>query len=440
MFNQIEYNTVMLGGLLHDIGKLLNRVEDIIKKHPYLSAQFIEREELKNIINPEWVDFDVLKTLCQYHHERGDYPEDLQVKNVPDTHKRALAYIVSRADTYSSKERSKSIEFKNEDEKKVYFKKSRLSSIFSHIDIGREESQIPTKYYDLNPLSYLNAFPKDKNNLNLDTYSYKTLVERDFPKALKNLDCTNFNNLYNGLFSILEKYLWCVPSDTTKPKPDISLFDHLSTTSAIAASLYLYHCDNFDEKEITNNTKEKFLLISGDLSGIQKFIFEIKSTNPKKINKILRGRSFYLSLLTDAISVKILNALNLPVSCRVMNAGGQFVILAPNTTTVKEKLITIDKEISKWFLDTFLGKLSLNLVYDVALSGENFGNIVQILKALRYELELKKQTKFKNIIMNLNFMKKLMNFCKITEHVKYVEYIPNFQIKINVKYVMILKI
>ena len=103
------------------------------------------------------------------------------------------------------------------------------------------------------------------------------------------------------------------------------------------------------------------MLVGGDLSGIQKFIFEIGTTNPKKLSKILRGRSFYLSLITDVVSFKILDAFNLPISCRIMNAGGRFALLVPNTPFVKEKLQLIKDEVDKWFYERWLGKLSLNL-------------------------------------------------------------------------------
>ena len=40
-FNQREYQTVILGVLLHDIGKFLNRGESVKRKHPLFSADYV---------------------------------------------------------------------------------------------------------------------------------------------------------------------------------------------------------------------------------------------------------------------------------------------------------------------------------------------------------------------------------------------------------------
>ena len=50
------------------------------------------------------------------------------------------------------------------------------------------------------------------------------------------------------LYYLLEKYLWCVPAQTTNYIPDISLFDHAKTTAAIALCLY----DEYKEGNLTS--------------------------------------------------------------------------------------------------------------------------------------------------------------------------------------------
>ena len=378
-----EYQTVILAALLHDVGKFMNRVKGVRKRHPLLSAEYVS--DIKGKIKPDWAELDLLRLLCQRHHEDTRLPEDILVQGINDKHNRALAYIVSRADNYSSQERP------DEEHSEADFRETRLLSVFSKVDIGKGKTT--PLYYDLKPLSPEDVFPRDEESLNL-AYNYRRLGQEGFIEAIDNFNPPNFDAFFNGHLSILEEFLWCVPSDTTIEYSDISLFDHLSTTSAIAACLYRYHQDNIDEQGIKNDNKEKFILLGGDLSGIQKFIFEIKSTNPKKLSNILRGRSFYLSLLTECWALKILKRFNLPLSCRIMNAGGRFILLLPNIDAVKDELREITTEINSFFFQKFLGKISLNLDYSVTLAGRDFESktrrIREKLEALNLALEKKK--------------------------------------------------
>lgn len=387
-----EYQTVVLAALLHDIGKFLNRA-DVKKKHPLFSADYVSSDEFKKRIGESWVDLDLLKILVQRHHEYTKMPDELLVQKIEDPCTRALAYIVSRADSYSSSERL------GEEPSELDFKNARLRSILTRVDIGKGQP-IP-QYYNVQKLLPRAAFPVSINELSQLSYSYEKL-HGEFGKSFINFMPKDFDALFNGFLSLLEEFLWCVPSDTRDKFNDISLYDHLSTTSAIAACLYQYHYGNLDEKEITNNSKDKFMLIAGDLSGIQKFIFEIGSSNPKKLSKILRGRSFYLSLVTEVASINILRRLDLPISCRIMNAGGRFVLIVPNTPFSKEAVPKVKQELDTWFYQQFLGKLSLNIAYDITLSGEDFSSekFSQKYKELGQAVELSKKKRFLDIVIS----------------------------------------
>lgn len=390
-FNQKEYQTVILAALLHDIGKFLNRGESVKRKHPLFSADYVSDKKFKDLIKEEWLDITLLKTLVQRHHEYSQMPDELLVQKIEDLHIRSLAYIVSRADSYSSGERL------DEEPSEVDYKTARLRSVLTRVDI--EKGEQTALYYNLHKLSPKAVFPLKEKELSPLSYGYDTLHD-EFGKAFKNFKPINFTSLFNGYLSLFEEVLWCVTSDTRDKYNDVSLFDHLSTTSAIAACLYQYHSDDLNEREIRNDSLEKFMLVGGDLSGIQKFIFEIGSTNPKRLSKILRGRSFYLSILSEVASLKILRGLNLPMSCRIINAGGRFVILVPNLPEIENRLSEFKKEIDGWFYRTFLGKLSLNLAWNVTLSREGFSSHVfsKKLKELSKKLELSKKRRFDEIV------------------------------------------
>ncbi len=386
-----EYRTVVLAALLHDIGKFMNRADSVRRKHPLFSADYVSQERFKEMAG-DWIDIDLLRTLVMRHHEYYGMPEDLLVQGIKDRHIRALAYLISRADSYSSGERV------DTEPSELDFRKARLQSIFTKIDIGKG-NEVEPLYYNLSELTPAAVFPVPEEELTQLSHHYGRLHSA-FGEAIENFKPRNFDGLFNGYLSLFEEFFWCVPSDTRDRYNDISLYDHLSTTSAIAACLYQYHSNDLDEKKITDDRDQKFMLVCGDLSGIQDFIFEIGSTNPKRIGKVLRGRSFYLSLLVEVAALKILRQLDLPLSCRIMNAGGRFTLLVPNTDEVKKALTDLKAEIEEWFYKRFLGKLALNIAHGVTLSRDDFGagGFVKKYRELSRVVEVVKKRRFNGIL------------------------------------------
>lgn len=147
--------------------------------------------------------------------------------------------------------------------------------------------------------------------------------------------------------------------------------------------------------------KALILLVGGDLSGIQNYIFQIASIGEGGVAKRLRARSFYLSVLLEVVIHKILRKLDLPVSCNLVSAGGRFILLLPNTGTIKEELQRLSKEISGWFLEEFSGELALNLIWDVKLCGEDLGirEFSVPFNMLQSEMENKKLKRFEEILV-----------------------------------------
>lgn len=201
------------------------------------------------------------------------------------------------------------------------------------------------------------------------------------------------------MLSLLEKYTWCLPSDTTKEIADISLYDHLKTTSAIAACLYRFHEQDIEGYLNSSQNQYKFRLIGGDLSGIQDYIFKITDKGSRGVAKRLRSRSFYLSALLDITIQKILHHLKLPSSCNLISVGGRFVLLAPaNISEIK----TLQEEISTWLFERLFGQLTMNLDWEVIITGYNFkiGEFHRYLDRVYKNLELKKQRKNSEILFD----------------------------------------
>lgn len=334
-------DTLYIGALLHDIGKFTERskcytvdkeFDQIETRHPKYSAQFLDTVR-KTIdffqqLSPEIVD------LVLYHQQpRNDWEK-----------------IVQLANWLSSSEREKG------DTKGLYFTVP-LLPIFSQLG-GQEKNSLG---YDLHKLSFSEIFPVEKPVINSEKYKY--LVDYFLSEL-------SFVRNEEQLLYLMEKYLWCVPAETTNYVPDISLFDHSKTTAAIALCLYdQYESGNlstYDLNEMEKSKKEQFVFINGDFSGIQNFIFNIPS---KGAAKTLKGHSVYVSLLSNAICRFIIRELNLKEANILYNGGGNFYILAPK---VKEGLfLDLKRKISKLLLEVHGDNIYLALDY-ISLCPANF--------------------------------------------------------------------
>jgi CRISPR-associated protein Csm1 len=118
-----------------------------------------------------------------------------------------------------------------------------------------------------------------------------------------------------NLSLLMQRTLWCLPSSYFAALPDVSLYDHSRMTAALAAALADW-----------KNGQPIAQLVGGDLSGVQKFIYTISASGA---TSALRGRSFYLQLLTDATARYLLGKLELPITSLVYAGGGNFYLLAP---------------------------------------------------------------------------------------------------------------
>ncbi|MBI5681703.1 MAG: HD domain-containing protein [Deltaproteobacteria bacterium] len=174
-FDKKEYQSVVLGALLHDVGKMLQRGSfgslDTKGQHPQVSSDFVSA--FKGFFS-KFVDFDLFKTLVQRHHENpSHFKENLLCQNAPEESK-ALSYLVSRADNYSSSERGEKAETYQD------FKATPMVSIFSRIKLNKE---LPEQYrYRLNYLMPENAFPEKFNKYeDNEVFNPKNAFQKDIP-------------------------------------------------------------------------------------------------------------------------------------------------------------------------------------------------------------------------------------------------------------------
>ena len=310
----LEY--LPLAALLHDIGKFRMRHTRPNTRHQEHSYAFV---------NEDFSDFfslcgDAFRDAIRHHHPER-YPE-CRPTQLPHL----IEKLVILSDRLSATERA------DEERDREYFGQSALVSPLSRLKGSEKEYRYPLTALNLDRDTVI---PAESVEVDQDAY---TALWKDFTTAFERLtaEATYSPASYQTIVALLRKYTSRMPSSTPwgrsdeRTVPDISLYDHLRTTAAIAACLGQ---ELTEETEIDACLRRRNLadtklctLIKGDLSGIQNFLYQVLSDGAARQ---LRGRSFYLQLLTEAIAQWILRHFDLPITNLLLSSGGHFYILAP---------------------------------------------------------------------------------------------------------------
>lgn len=336
-------NKISLAALLHDCGKIVQRASGERQKHSLLGRKFLEKY---------CADPDILKAVA-YHHS-----DALKTAKLPDNH---MAYIIYEADNIASGTDRRD----EEDSPRTFYREMPLESIFDHL---REKcSEDKKRYHYLRGLEEQGkinyGIAKNENILRASKDKYDELLkylENNLNAAVLDkdgIDKDKFSSIESAqMLRILEAICSYIPSSTARYQAeDVSLYDHLKMTAAIANSMYLYFLTNkIDNYKMacfsqTKKYREKsmFLLISGDISGIQKFIYTVSSAGALKS---LRGRSFYLDMVLEYIIDELCEAIGVNRCNLIYSGGGHFYLLAPNTQEVIDKIEKIKDKCNYWFL------------------------------------------------------------------------------------------
>jgi len=391
-----EYQTVILAALLHDVGKFMQRDKDVKSDdtHEFLSRKFIEDYE-NTLKYDDWYDLEVVKELT-FCHARP-YKESEFFNKLTNAGKREfkrLSAVVRASDSYSCKERN--LEQQRRDHGRDV---APLDSIFSQINLQQKnaKNEKPFYRYHIASINPIDSFPGEFKKLDEGEISKQvSKFKNDFEKLPK---FERFEDLLNALLSLLEKHTWCIPGDTRYEISDVSLYDHLRTTCAIAACLYKYRIEN-------RKGREKFVLIGGDFSGIQDYIYGIGSEGAAKR---LRARSFFVTIFVEATIHKILDRLNLPITCNLFSAGGKFLLLAPNLDNIKNELNDLKAEIEDEIHKTFFNQFTFTLAWISSggykkLKNEKkyFGihDFFEVADEMFHELEIQKLKRSASILID----------------------------------------
>ncbi len=422
---------ILLGGLLHDIGKFYQRaardkINDIYPdydkdefkyQHSAWTYMFFNIEKVKSTLKkiPELQEnlyedteinmFNIVNMATNHHKPQNVYDSYVTMGDW-------WSAGIDRHETRDLKEKA----YGNINWGRDRYKTIPMYSIFNSVNRKDDKNDV---CFRLKPLTLdrSDIFPKlvkeKEDGITEDDYSVQF---EKFLDEFEKLPTDSINSFTETLLYLLKKYTWSIPSNTMD-MADVSLYEHLKTTAAFAQSIYEYHQNNEDAFYYNDSSHRlnlrdgnyPVLLVGGDISGIQKFIYNIASSNAAKS---LKGRSFYLQLVVDSIIQRIIRHKDINSSyCNVIySSGGKFYMILPNIPEVLEALDFIKKEIEQELWKEHKGKLSVNIesvafAYNQSKDGniniqgeDNLHQLGDLWRLLAEKLNMGKNRKFKTVL------------------------------------------
>ncbi|MBW2737575.1 MAG: type III-A CRISPR-associated protein Cas10/Csm1 [Deltaproteobacteria bacterium] len=400
---------IAVAGFMHDIGKfadkdVFNISEQFLidnadlyqphykgnytHRHAVYTAAFIDHFEKllpKKFNKANWGLEDSFINLSAGHHTPGT----------------PMQWIIAMADRISSgwdreefdKKYNRAVAWQD-------YRKTRLLPIFESLMCDFKKSDDYSYSYPLEETSPENIFPGLKKVIhpkdNQEAVGeYKRLFE-EFVYALERLfhKEENLELWFEHFDSLMMVFTSAIPAARAgNVIPDVSLYDHSKITAALAVAIYLYHkhTDSMTIEEIKDYGIKKFLLISGDFYGIQSFIFSDSGEAGKNRAKILRGRSFAVSLFSELAADMLCREIGIPSSSLLLNAAGKFTIIAPNTEAAKKAVVDVNSRVNNWLMKISYGENAVGMTF-VEASPQDFvkGRFVYLWDRLNREMEKKK--------------------------------------------------
>jgi CRISPR-associated protein Csm1 len=196
---------------------------------------------------------------------------------------------------------------------------------------------------------------------------YQTLFG-EFAEQASRIPGGSIARFFQSFMTVYERYSWCIPAATNASPRDVSLFEHSRAASAVASALTaeLEALGGVTEGAVKDRNAEYYLLAVGDLSGIQRFLYTITTENAARA---LRGRSFFLQLLADAIADHVLRTFGLPPANALYSGGGKLWLLLP--AFAQKGLAEVAERIDLQLQEDFGGRLGFS-IGTALLSGAEF--------------------------------------------------------------------
>lgn len=343
----MKHELAVLAAWLHDVGKFAQRAGAPASKG--LEQEICPQGKThRHVLYTDWFIEHDLPLPPDLEGQRSRLARIASAHHRPDSGSRE-EMVLQRADRLSSGGDRIAGEAEGD------YRTARLESIFQAIRLDGKGLDAAPRRYQLRPLDAglqgedSPIFPRPEEECKTPAY---TELWDEFCQALKAIPLDlGVRHYLHSLATVLEHFTWCIPSSTYKTRADISLYDHAATTAAIAQALLA--CPDGEEG---------FLLFGADVSGIQKFIFGETGHadgGDRGANKLLRARSFLVQALARSVWLTLLERLDLTQAARIMDAGGRFVLLLPDTEAARQELDLLEREVEPQLLQEFQGSIRM---------------------------------------------------------------------------------
>ncbi|HLA28505.1 MAG TPA: type III-A CRISPR-associated protein Cas10/Csm1 [Syntrophales bacterium] len=404
-----------MAGLVHDIGKLaedaMTVTDEFINNNCGLYQPFFnDRYTHRHAVHTAAFIDNIEKLLPAQFNRAAWGLEDTFINLAAGHHvpKTPMQWIIAMADRISSGwDRANFDKEYNEAIAPKDYKQTRLLPLFEKLtptDSEKQTDPIQQQYvYPLKGLTPQSIFPQHREQEAPSSNEkalgeYKELFDQ-FIFALEKLLHRNdsIELWFEHFDSLMLICTSAIPAARAgKVVPDVSLYDHSRVTAALAAALYVYHRDtgSMGIDAIRDYSAEKFLLIGGDFYGIQDFISSDSGEAGRHRAKILRGRSFSVSLFSEFAADLICREIGISFSSIILNAAGKFMIIAPNTPAAKEATARAEKQINDWLIKVSFGQNSMGIT-QLAAKPDDFvkGRFADIRDSLNEKMAERKLQK-----------------------------------------------
>jgi CRISPR-associated protein Csm1 len=339
----IDELVLVVAGLMHDVGVVAQRA-GIHDRHQKLSEELVE----KFLLNV--VDVSSVRDLVFRHHEIVRYG--------------LLGFLVRTHDVAGIEHSVELYEDGLVDYKPLY---RLLRSPMADTKKG--------VYYGLRSIDFerdLKAIKPVVEKMCTED-EYKNLLNelREGLERLKQIYSRTRNGLAYviTLAELLRKHLFfCSLVPHIETEPTNSLYEHSRMVAALSVCL--------------KRSASGFTVIYGDVGGIQRFVYGQRVY--KGALKSLRGRSLYITMLSDAIAKHLLLTLDLPHVNLIYSSGGNFMLVSELLDDERKRALV--QEVNNFLLKRHKGLLRVSLGFaDVSLEDGGERSIISnaIAEALR---------------------------------------------------------
>lgn len=365
---------IATAGLIHDIGKLYQKSSSSplyrskSYEHPLIAGDFIDKFEdvFLQVFNSSELNF--IKECAVRHHTAQSFPDSVNPDKASGEMKK-YCNIINYADNISSGERTGVGGVHGVKEGAVmhpiltYAEKSKCGLKVVTNETTQQCYKL-TKYSDYN--LRITSYKTNKKELVYHSEEDYNKFISAFEEDMNNIKASTKEDFFNKLMFTIRDYTWCVPSDASDLVHDISLYQHLVTTSGIAVALY----SNADSEDFFNNfaktASESWSVLTLTLDKAEEYVLNTSKYGVSILDEITNNYTKVLSVI-DTVVKSILDKYELTSSCiLIQNNSFEKYIIVPSAACddIKNYLREVNQFLFNEFDGSLLFSYSLSRVYN----------------------------------------------------------------------------